>query len=79
MSNKKKKKTIYVDDGRTIADMSGLGGTGYPSNSAPLKSGFREKMRTYFQSVKMMILPMFITLFIIAAAFGILYLLLSLA
>ncbi|MBQ9069991.1 MAG: hypothetical protein IJY23_01410 [Clostridia bacterium] len=81
MSDKKKnkKKTIYVDDGRTIVDMSATYGTPYSNNSSPVKYSFREKLRTYFASVKLMLLPMLVTLGIIAAAFGILYLLLSLA
>ena len=80
MSNgKKKKKTIYVDDGRTIADMSSFGNKKSASGNFFKGYGFRKKFRTYFESVKLMILPMLVTIGIIAAAFGILYLLLSLA
>ena len=71
--NKKKQKNVYIDDGRTIVDMSSLSGT-RPSGTAPVRSGWREKLRTYFESVKLMLLPMLVTLLIIAAAFGILYL-----
>ncbi len=58
MSEKKnnKKKITYIDDGRTIADMSGLtpraswtkGGT---------TSSFKDIWRTYWQATKMMLLP----------------------
>ena len=81
---KKREKITYVDDGRTIADMSGLsatkkhGGASRTHSPAP-RSTWRDKWRTYFQSVKYMILPMLFTLVIISAVFGLLYLLLSLA
>lgn len=81
MSEKKKKKpkTVYYDDGRTVADMSYLRG-GRPKEPAGIKkSGWREKWRTYFQSVKMMLLPTLVVLGLVTVAFGILYLLLALA
>ena len=73
---KKSKKTIYYDDGRSIADMSAIGGK---SQKSSYRFGFKEKMRTYFESVKLMILPMLLTIGIIGVAFLILYILLSLA
>ena len=81
---KKREKTIYVDDGRTIADMSGLPSRRkYFSDAAKRTtapgSTWRDKWATYWRSVKYMLLPMLFTLAIIAAAFGLLYLLLSLA
>ena len=81
MSDKKKKKktkTEYYDDGRTISDMSMFGTSGKPKSSSPVSS-WRERFRTYFESVKMMILPMLVTLALIGVAFLLLYLLLSLA
>lgn len=78
MSDKKKKKKpkiTYIDDGSTIADMSGtsrLGAFG-TRTSDPLKikkrSTFKEQWTTYFQAVRMMILPMFIMIGIICVAF----------
>ena len=81
---KKREKIIYIDDGRTIADMSGLAAskkrTPTAQNRSPApRSTFREKWATYWRSVKYMILPMLFTLAVISAAFGLLYLLLSLA
>ena len=81
---KKREKIIYVDDGRTIADMSGLPSGKKAFNDAAKRSPaprstWRDKWATYFRSVKYMLLPMLLTLVIIAAAFGLLYLLLSLA
>lgn len=65
--NSKKDKVIYIDDGRTIADMSGL-----PPRTQWLKKGttssFKDIWRTYFSAVKMMIRPMLVVLGFITAA-----------
>ena len=92
---KKKKKVVYYDDGRTIADMSALYGKKADNNrqndqneqnKAPLgafrfRPGHTPKdwAKSYFDAVKLNILPMLITMGIICAAFGILWLLLELA
>lgn len=57
MSDKKKKQKItYIDDGRTIADMSG-----FPPRTSWTKRGttssFKDIWRTYWQATKMMIKP----------------------
>ena len=80
---KKKQKTVYIDDGRTLADMSGLGGrrsselrtdrSGRPRASA------KEQFETYKAAVKTMLVPMFITIGVICVAFGLLYLFFELA
>lgn len=74
---KEKKKAIYVDDGSTIADMTGVGRPKYEkrSRSTP-RAPFKEQMRTYFDAVKLMILPMLAVLGIIAIAFLIVYVIL---
>ena len=55
----KKEKITYIDDGRTIADMSNL-----PPRAQWTKQGttssFRDIWRTYWQSTKMMLKPMLI-------------------
>ena len=51
---KKKEKVVYIDDGRTIADMSGVGFGGYASDKNRPKSSARDKWRTYWEAVKMM-------------------------
>ena len=72
--NKKgKNKTVYVDDGRKIADMSGLYGSSPAGRS---RSSFKEQFKTYIDTVKLMIVPMFITLGIIAVAFLLMYIIL---
>ena len=60
---KKKEKIHYVDDGRTIADMSGVtSGPRLASNPyrPPLK--FKEVWKTYWNAVKMMFTPMLVVI-----------------
>lgn len=57
----KKPKIKYIDDGRTIADMSNL-----PARSPLLNKGttssFREIWHTYWTAVKMMFKPMLVVI-----------------
>ena len=92
---KKKKKVVYYDDGRTIADMSGMYGKKADNNGQNANSGqnkaplgafqFRpghtpkDWAKTYWESVKLNFFPMLVTMGIICVAFGILYLILLLA
>ncbi len=89
MSDKKKnkQKTVYVDDGRTVADMSGVNRTTFfgemrkrQGESSSDKREPRIKgatpFRTYMNAVRLMVIPMLVTLGIIAAAFLLIYLLL---
>lgn len=73
----KKEKTKYIDDGRTIADMSSLGG----SQQLPRlqRSSLKEQAKTYFTTVKMMIVPMLIVMAAICVIFGILWIVFYLA
>lgn len=75
MSKKKKEKTVYVDDGRTVADMSGVSGgmrlnnRGFGrQNSSP-----KEIWKTYIGAVKMMFVPMLVVI----CALVIIYMLMS--
>ncbi|MBQ3589655.1 MAG: hypothetical protein II980_04300 [Clostridia bacterium] len=70
---KTKKKITYVDDGRTIADMSAVGGK--KASEKKQGSNLKSQWQTYKDTVKMMFVPMLIVLGIIAVAFGIVYLL----
>ena len=81
---KKKEKIVYIDDGSTVSDMSGVG-RGRSAQDRPTRAGrdpnllrprasFKEQRDTYFAAVKMMILPMLVTIGIICVAFLILYL-----
>ena len=85
-TKKKKEKIIYVDDGRTIADMSALNGKKKEKGAKePPKANYlgratiREQLETYFGAVKLMFLPMLAVLGVLAVAFVILYVILSLA
>ena len=94
-NKKKKKKVTYYDDGRTIADMSALYGKKADNNGqngageqnkSPLgafefRPGHTPKdwLKTYWNTVKTMFLPMLATIGIICAAFLILWILLELA
>ena len=73
-----KSKEKYVDDGSTIVDMSALDNYGFRAHSGS-KSTFKEKFKTYIDTVKLMIIPMLVTIGIITAAYLLLYLILSLA
>ena len=73
----KKKKTVYIDDGRTIADMSGVGGFNSRPKKEPMTMG-KSKWTTYKEAVKMMFVPMLITMGIITLAFLFVYLMLVL-
>ena len=78
---KKKEKIVYIDDGSTVCDMSGLRQTKKPFmpdihgyNTPPKKrrkppSRWRSIVNTYLDSVKMMLLPMLVFIGIIAIAF----------
>ena len=59
MAKNKKEKVVYIDDGRTIADMSGVGGPRltkrHPASPRP-KS--KDVWNTYWGAVKMMFGPM---------------------
>lgn len=58
----KKEKITYIDDGRSIADMSGVKG-GIPKGN-PLKprASLKEQWQTYLAAVKMMITPMLVVI-----------------
>ncbi len=72
---KKKQKVTYIDDGRSLADMSGLGG-GRLGNYHGSRS---DQMKTFFSAMKMMVKPMLVTMGIITVAFFFVWLLLTLA
>ena len=89
-----KEKIVYIDDGSTISDMSGVDGT-RPSafgsrpesdkrtqiDNGGVSTGnkFVDSWKTYFQAVKLMLVPMLVTVGIISAAFLIMWLLLTVA
>lgn len=75
----KKEKVRYYDDGRTIADMSGVKDRRLPGGD-PLRprASAKEKWDTYWNAVKMMFGPMLVVLVGLGILYMILYLLFSL-
>lgn len=74
---KKKEKITYIDDGRTIADMSGV--TAGPRMArTPSRSTAKEKWQTYWGAVKMMLLPTLVFGGALLGIFLVLYLVFSL-
>ncbi len=76
---KKKEKIRYVDDGRTIADMSNVTGGFGTSRNNGYRAPLREQLRTFWEAFKMMLLPTLILVVGLGVATGILWLLLKLA
>lgn len=64
----KKEKITYIDDGRTIADMSNVsGGSNWAKKGTT--SGVRDILRTYWSATKMMFKPMLVVIGFLAVAF----------
>ena len=94
-NKKKREKVVWIDDGRTIADMSNLPTRGLGrslSDARPKKEmsetekqfykaqpKWREYLATYFAAVRMMFLPMLAVIGIISIAFLILFVLAKLS
>ena len=75
--NKKKEKTTYVDDGRPLADMSGVdAGLGrFFRSDGPSTGSVRDRLGTFWAAFKMMLLPTLAFGGGLAVLYGILYLL----
>lgn len=58
-TKRKKEKITYIDDGRSLADMSGVSGGMHFSRKNTVSS-FRAQWDTYWGAVKMMFLPMLV-------------------
>lgn len=67
---KKKEKITYIDDGRTIADMSGVSG-GMQWTKQGTTSSPKDIWKTYWSAVKMMFKPMLVVIGFLTAVFGI--------
>lgn len=76
---KKKEKITYIDDGRTIADMSNVSG-GFFHKSRPEwhpRPSVKEVWNTYWAAVKLMVRPMLVAVGGLTVIFVILYILFS--
>jgi len=65
---KKKEKITYIDDGRTIADMSSVSG-GSKFSKSGTSSSLRDIWRTYWMATKMMLVPTMCAVGLILVAF----------
>ena len=70
----KKEKVTLIDDGRSIADMSSLGGG--KGKNGQYRAPMREQFKTFRDAQRAMLLPMLAVLGIIALAFIVVYILL---
>lgn len=75
MSKKKKEKITYIDDGRTIADMSGVTGGMRLNDSSPYRPRPKAKeiWKTYWSAVKMMFTPMLVVIVGLLVIYMVLY------
>ena len=88
-NKKEKEKVVYYDDGSTLSDMSEVGGIhgrkltssdGKSDNTNRYyRSGFKEKAKTYFEAVKLMIKPMLLVLIALCVLFLIMFIISSFA
>ena len=72
----KKEKITYIDDGRTIADMSNVSPVGgfRKRNPCTPHPKFKEVWKTYWSAVRMMLVPMAV----VVAAMAVIYLIMLL-
>lgn len=76
---KKKEKIKYIDDGRTLADMSGISTGPRLGKRDPYRPRLDAKdvWKTYWNAVKMMFGPMCVVIVIIAIVYMVMYFLLT--
>ena len=79
MAKKKKEKITYIDDGRTLADMSNVPGSRLNKDAWRSNSTAKQKWETYWNAVKRMFLPMLATIGALVVIYFILYLIFTLA
>lgn len=70
---KKKEKIIYVDDGRSVADMSGVQGPRLSRDPLRLSVNPKDAWKTYWNAVKRMFVPMLVVIVGICIIYMILY------
>ncbi len=68
----KKEKIHYVDDGRTVADMSGVTGSRLPKRGISTGT-WKDRWNTYIGAVKMMLVPMLTVITALAVIYLILW------
>lgn len=73
---KKKEKIRYIDDGRTIADMSNVRSGPRLSNPNRPSPKFKDVWKTYWGAVKMMLVPMLVVIGVMCVVYLLFYFLL---
>lgn len=75
---KKKEKITYIDDGRTIADMSGISAGSRLNDRNPYRPApkFKDVWKTYWNAVRMMVKPMLVVIAAMAVVYLLAYLVL---
>ncbi len=76
---KKKTKVTYIDDGRSLADMSSVGRGGMGSGMSRGTGSLKDRTKTFLAAMRMMFVPMLVTMGIISIAFFIVWLLMTFA
>lgn len=73
---KNKEKVTYIDDGRTLADMSGVGRSSRLNDRNPYRPApkFKDVWKTYWSAVKMMVKPMLVVIGVMAVVYLLAYL-----
>jgi len=73
---KNKEKITYVDDGRTLADMSAVGRGSRLNDRNPYrpKPKFKDVWKTYWSAVRMMVKPMLVVIGAMAVVYLLAYL-----
>lgn len=74
---KKKEKVTYIDDGRTIADMSGVKGS-MDFAKKGTTSSISDIWKTYWMATRMMVKPMLVVILFLCIIFGFAYIFFSL-
>ena len=69
----KKEKTVWIDDGRTLADMSNVSGPRLSKKLGGSHSTAKEKWDTYWGAVKMMFVPMLTVMVALGVIYMIMY------
>lgn len=75
----KKEKVTYIDDGRTIADMSNVGSGSRLTDRNPYRPRPKAKdvWNTYWNAVKMMVKPMLVVIAAMTVVYLIFYVILA--
>ena len=76
---KKKEKITYVDDGRTLADMSGVSGPKFSRSKGQPGVRLKDAWATYWNTTKMMFLPMLAVIGAMLVLYVVMYLLFKFA